>query len=322
MSTNLRIIQEYYSKIQLKYNETIVSLKQKDETDVHYIMFKDQFPEFNNLILDFFNIVPSCYNILKLKSLKNQIIDKLIDSEEIIQILTELNINISSEINLLKNEIIKYVDNQENLSIDSLKYIHNKLLSEDLSPLSSLNKNNLLNNIINDINNLTKDIEIYNLNNRTIPNNTGIEDGIGKYIFENGETIKESTNETIQLNEKLIFKYKNIPIYKYYNDYDGKSKVYDDQNNEIYLSEYIGKSLNNLNFDASITRKIVDIINYLGWKYEIGSYNKYKTHNDKFIVIYTTDYTIYNVDCKIITEIDEENNEINNCLNLANIQCF
>ena len=69
MSTNLRIIQEYYSKIQLKYNETIVSLKQKDETDNHYIMFKDQFPEFNNLMLNFFNIIPSYYNFIDLKNL-------------------------------------------------------------------------------------------------------------------------------------------------------------------------------------------------------------------------------------------------------------
>lgn len=318
MNTNLRIIQEYYSKIQLKYKEEIINIKRNNKNDNHHIMFKDQFPEFNNLMLEFLNIVPSYYNILKLKSLKNQIINKLIDSEEIIQTLTELKINISNEINILKNEIIKYVDNQENLSIDSLKYIHNKLLSEDLSPLSSLNKNNLLNNIINDINNLTKDIEIYNLNNNTIPNNTGIEDEIGENIFKNGETAEKSVNDIIQLDEKLIFKYKNIPIYKYYNDYDGKSKVYDDQNNEIYLSEYIGKSLNNLNFDASITRKIVDIINYLGWKYEIGSYNRYKTYNDKFIVIYTTDNVNYNVNCKTIIEIDEEDNEINNCIKNEN----
>ena len=53
MNINLRIIQEYYSKIQLKYNETIVSLKQKDESDNHYIMFKNQFSEFNNLMLVF-----------------------------------------------------------------------------------------------------------------------------------------------------------------------------------------------------------------------------------------------------------------------------
>ena len=76
MNTNLRIIQEYYSKIQLKYNETITNLKQKNKNDVHYIMFKDQFPEFNNLMLDFFNIIPSYYNFIDLKNLVNTLVFK------------------------------------------------------------------------------------------------------------------------------------------------------------------------------------------------------------------------------------------------------
>ena len=137
MSTNLRIIQEYYSKIQLKYNETIVSLKQKDETDNHYIMFKDQFPEFNNLMLDFFNIVPSYYNFIDLKNLADKIKEKITGEESIIiKTFKELMIG-DNNINLMRDEIDKYLEEQQKKSIDTLKYIHNKLITEDLSPLSS-----------------------------------------------------------------------------------------------------------------------------------------------------------------------------------------
>ena len=131
MSTNLRIIQEYYSKIQLKYNETIVSLKQKDETDNHYIIFKDQFPEFNNLMLDFFNIVPSYYNFIDLKNLADKIKEKITGEESIIiKTFKELLIDINN-INLMRDEIDKYLEEQQKKSIDTLKYIHNKLITED-----------------------------------------------------------------------------------------------------------------------------------------------------------------------------------------------
>ena len=125
MSTNLRIIQEYYSKIQLKYNKIITNLKQKNENDEYYILFKDQFPEFNNLMLDFFNIIPSYYNFIDLKNLVNKIEGKLSDEELIITTFTNLSIN-TNDIKLMKDEINKYLEDQQNKSADTLKYIHNK----------------------------------------------------------------------------------------------------------------------------------------------------------------------------------------------------
>lgn len=103
MNINLRIIQEYYSKIQLKYNETIVSLKQKDESDNHYIMFKNQFSEFNNLMLVFFNIVPSSYN-------ENEFKDKLVTTIT----LTE---ELLADVNPVDGKCCCYVANTGNVVI-------------------------------------------------------------------------------------------------------------------------------------------------------------------------------------------------------------
>lgn len=119
-------------------------------------MFKNQFSEFNNLMLDFFNIVPSYYNYINLKNLVGKIKEKITGEESIIiKTFKELSIS-DNNINLMRDEIDKYLEEQQKKSIDTLKYIHNKLITEDLSPLSSSEKKNLLDNIINDMNNLTK----------------------------------------------------------------------------------------------------------------------------------------------------------------------
>lgn len=269
MRTNLRIIQEYYSKIQLKYNETIVGLKQKDETDDHYIMFKDQFSEFNNLMLDFFNIVPSYYNFVDLKILVNKIEEKLSDEELIIATYTKLSIN-TNDIKLMKDEINKYLEDQQNKSTDTLKYIHNKLIIEDLSPLSSIEKKNLLDNIINDMNNLTSTgISLFSADDNTV-----------SILSENNET---STNEQKEID---FSKYTNVYIWNYFIEANGKAEYTPEGGKTIQLAEYIGNNLAETPFDASITRRICDIINYLGWKYKIHDYKDVKTWNNKFIMIY------------------------------------
>ena len=347
MSINLRIIQEYYSKIQLKYNETVISLKQKNENDDHYIMFKDQFPEFNNLMLDFFNIIPSYYNFIDLKNLADKIKEKITGEEStIIKTFKELLIDINN-INLMRDEIDKYLEEQQKKSIDTLKYIHNKLITEDLSPLSSSEKKNLLDNIINDMNNLTNTgISLFSVDNESqiINNETNEGETIIEGETNNNETPSTTTETIIESKEIDFSYYTNINIWNYYVEAGGKAEYTNQDNVTVQLAEYIGNNLAETPFDASITRRICDIINYLGWKYKIYNYNEIYNWNDKFIMIYKyidsgnkpykvscyyyngspqlpSDYNEnINANAKCIKIINEKNNNINNYSSYTTIE--
>ena len=201
-------------------------------------------------MLDFFNITPSYYNFINLKNLVNKIEVKLSDEELIITTFTNLSIN-TNDIKLMKKEINKYLEDQQNKSADTLKYIHNKLITEDLSPLSSIEKKNLLDNIINDMNNLTST-------------------GISLFsVDDNTTSILSENNETNESKEIDFSKYTNINIWNYYIEAGGKAEYAPQGGNTVQLAEYIGNNLAGTPFNASITRRICDIINYLGWKYKI-----------------------------------------------------